>query len=256
MATGSPFSAPQPQVAQPPANHNAIIIVVIVCAVLLVIGLFCAGILAALLLPAVSAARDAARNTQVMNQMKSIGVAVHNYDGAYNQLPPPFATDSSGTPIHSWRVTLLPFIEEQARWEQWNQNEPWDSATNTQLQHPMPSEYQSLFDSDPSSVETHVFTVRDPNSMMPGDKNMKFNDATDGMHNTILAVYLPQRTVNWASPSDVTLQELQSAIANATPRQSVVLLMADGSVRRVASPIDPLQVEAMVTRSGNEIVTF
>jgi prepilin-type N-terminal cleavage/methylation domain-containing protein/prepilin-type processing-associated H-X9-DG protein len=77
------------------------------------------GILIALLLPAVQAAREAARRTQCVNNLAQLGLAVQNYDAAHEVLPPGVVNPEG--PIHSapkgyhmgWLVQLLPFVEEQ-----------------------------------------------------------------------------------------------------------------------------------------------
>lgn len=68
------------------------------------------GILVALLLPAVQAAREAARRTQCVNNLKQIGLAVHNFHDTYNGLPP---LGIGGDKRASWVFTLMPFAEAQ-----------------------------------------------------------------------------------------------------------------------------------------------
>lgn len=80
------------------------------------------GVLVGLLLPAVQAAREAARRMSCSNNFKQIGLGIHNYHSAYNQLP----TQRGGTTGDgntnqfnaSFLIGLLPFIEQQALWEQ------------------------------------------------------------------------------------------------------------------------------------------
>ena len=68
----------------------------------------------ALLLPAVQAAREAARRAQCTNNLKQIGLAMHNYHSAYNHFPAAAITDDDGKPLLSWRVAILPYIEQAA----------------------------------------------------------------------------------------------------------------------------------------------
>ncbi|MFW6170885.1 MAG: DUF1559 domain-containing protein, partial [Planctomycetota bacterium] len=84
------------------------------------------GILVALLLPAVQAAREAARRTQCINHLKQIGLALHNHHDTHKRFPPggcsdqtPFGTDQSesGAWGHSWVVALLPFMEQSAMYD-------------------------------------------------------------------------------------------------------------------------------------------
>ncbi len=86
------------------------------------------GVMVGLLLPAVQAAREAARRMSCSNNFKQIGLAIHNYHAAYNNLPinhtgtdrtfVGFNSHNSNRRFLSWLVPILPFIEQQAMWEQ------------------------------------------------------------------------------------------------------------------------------------------
>jgi prepilin-type N-terminal cleavage/methylation domain-containing protein/prepilin-type processing-associated H-X9-DG protein len=67
------------------------------------------GILVALLLPAIQSAREAARRSQCINNLKQVGVGLHNYHDTYKELPPGNISCCWGT----WQMAILPFIEEQ-----------------------------------------------------------------------------------------------------------------------------------------------
>ncbi|MBN2291010.1 MAG: DUF1559 domain-containing protein [Pirellulales bacterium] len=73
------------------------------------------GILIALLLPAVQAAREAARRAQCANNLKQISLAIHNYHGTYNKLPPGSYSSVWG----SWQAIILPYVEQAAMGEQY-----------------------------------------------------------------------------------------------------------------------------------------
>src|SRR5262245_48949678 len=99
-----------------------------------VIGmLMCAGVLVARLLPAVQAAREAARRMQSTNNMKQISIALINYNDVYGTLPPAVVSDASGKPLYSGRVLLLPFLEQDSLFNQFHKDEPWDSPNNLPL---------------------------------------------------------------------------------------------------------------------------
>lgn len=77
------------------------------------------GVLVALLLPAVQQAREAARRSQCVNNMKQIGVAMHNYHDSYNAFPPGWINrGANGNPMYGWAVNILPYIEQGALYDQ------------------------------------------------------------------------------------------------------------------------------------------
>jgi type II secretory pathway pseudopilin PulG len=93
------------------------------------------GILVALLLPAIQAAREAARRTQCQNNVKQLGLATLNYESGKKQLPPshsdifPVPNPNGGKPLHAKHSTfafILPFIEERALADKFDMKLPWD----------------------------------------------------------------------------------------------------------------------------------
>jgi prepilin-type N-terminal cleavage/methylation domain-containing protein/prepilin-type processing-associated H-X9-DG protein len=92
------------------------------------------GILVALLLPAVQAAREAARRMQCQNNLKQLGLAIHNFHDSKKILPPaqqqilnPAQTDTMAG--HCWTTFILPYIEQQAVYDKYNWTVNWDDAT-------------------------------------------------------------------------------------------------------------------------------
>lgn len=78
------------------------------------------GVLVTLLLPAVQSAREAARRTQCSNNLHQLGIAIHGYHAAKEQMPPLYMGKQSqerclllGLQSHSWRAAILPYLEEQ-----------------------------------------------------------------------------------------------------------------------------------------------
>jgi prepilin-type N-terminal cleavage/methylation domain-containing protein len=93
------------------------------------------GILIALLLPAVQAAREAARRTQCRNNLKQIGLAIHNFCDAKRVLPPGYSagTDPDSTaPGWGWATYILPFVEENSLYQQIDLSKPVETQTAIQ----------------------------------------------------------------------------------------------------------------------------
>ncbi len=101
------------------------------------------GVLVALLLPAVQSAREAARRTQCFNQMKQLGLALHNFHDTNLMFPPardqlPNSPAVGSAWVCSWHPRILPYIEQQGLFQQYRFDRDWqDSATNDAANGPI-----------------------------------------------------------------------------------------------------------------------
>src|SRR5712692_8742753 len=78
------------------------------------------AVLVGLLLPAVQKVRETANRTKCANNLKQIGLAVHNYHSTFSALPPARLDYDGGV---SWAVIILPFIEQDTFYKQWDLHE-------------------------------------------------------------------------------------------------------------------------------------
>jgi prepilin-type N-terminal cleavage/methylation domain-containing protein len=88
------------------------------------------GVLVALLLPAVQAAREAARRTQCANHLKQIGLGILNFEDTYRKLPGTHVNTSGNTKGQTWYMFILPFVEQKALFEKFDINTDYTSAQN------------------------------------------------------------------------------------------------------------------------------
>ena len=86
-------------------------------------------------------ARMAAARTDCINNLKQIGLALHNYHTKHDTFPPAYSRGKDGKPLLSWRVLVLPFLGEQALYDQFHLDEAWDSPHNRTLISKMPAAY-------------------------------------------------------------------------------------------------------------------
>ncbi len=180
---------------QPPQQQKSTstwVIVAIVGASSIFVMLFCGGIFMGLTLPAVQVAREAARRMSCSNNMKEIGIALHNYHSAYGSLPPAYTVDDQGRPLHSWRTLILPFLEQQALYEQIDLSKPWDDPVNAAIAAIAVPTYMCPSAAEPSAFTSYV-AVLDPDGMMMGDRPIRFQDVTDGLSNTVMIVEIEPR---------------------------------------------------------------
>lgn len=216
-------------------------------------------VLVGLLLPAVQAAREAARRAQMSNNFRQVLLAMLNHEAATNRLPSQAICDKEGKPLLSWRVRLLPFLEEGNLHAQFRLDEPWDSEHNKKLIARMPAVY-----ADPSAPAeqaarglTTIQVLTGPKTAFtePG-KTMRIREISDGLSNTLAVVEtLPENAVPWTKPADITFDPKRplAGIGNPwRPGGVFVAAMFDGSVRIIAPDIDPEIFKRLVTPSGGE----
>jgi prepilin-type N-terminal cleavage/methylation domain-containing protein len=127
------------------------------------------GILVALLLPAIQAARESARRTQCSNHMKQIGVALHNFENAFGHLPPGGISGSSVTVAHKkfkvpanvthgWAIFLMPYLEQQTLWDNYRLDVDWRAPENQEVRQTRVTVLQCPSVSDPLRVDTQTFS--------------------------------------------------------------------------------------------------
>ncbi|GAB4131001.1 DUF1559 domain-containing protein [Thermopirellula anaerolimosa] len=213
------------------------------------------GVLVALLLPAVQSAREAARLSQSLNNLKQLGLAMHNYHDVYRRFPARAIFDSEGRPLLSWRVEILPFLECQDLYEQFHLDEPWDSEHNKTLIPLMPEVYKN-----PSAATepgmAHYLALVGPGTLFEGREPRTFADIRDGTSNTIMLVEVnPDRAVVWTQPNDLEFdpENPLNGLGSAHPGGFGVLL-CDGSVRFVSAVIDAVTFRRLAQIADGEVV--
>ena len=228
--------------------------VMIGCAVAGVVLLMCGGIAIALLLPAVQAAREAARRMQSTNNMKQLALAMHNYNDTYGMLPPAVVTDANGKPLYSGRVLLLPFMEQTPLYQAFKLDEPWDSPSNRKLADVAIPTFRDASAPPGSPGQTDYLIVTGKGTATePTPGGMKFMSITDGTSNTLFMVEIKGSGVKWSEPREFDISQPMSLPPGNHPGGNIVALY-DGSVRFISSNTPPTTIHAMATRAGGEVV--
>jgi hypothetical protein len=179
-------------------------------AIATLIAVFIVLILIGLLLPAVQSARPAARRNQCMNQLKQIAIGVLNYYDVNKAFPPAFVTDANGEPMHSWRVLILPYVEEAVLHRKYNFNEPWNGPNNSKLAGQIPLVFRCPShdgETGANALETQYFAIVSPKTIWPESAARTYRDISDGTANTIMVIEASGLGINWMEPRDVTLDE-------------------------------------------------
>jgi type II secretory pathway pseudopilin PulG len=214
------------------------------------------GILVSLLLPAVAAARQAAYRNQTQSKLKQIGLCLLNYESAYGHFPARAVFSKEGKPLLSWRVLMLPYMEEGELYKEFHLDEAWDSPHNKPLIARMPAALASPEDSDSSVGITHYVAPVGKGLMFDGDKGVKAADVTDGLSNTILAVEADKGVI-WTKPDDleVDLDKPFNGLGNLWP-VGFMAVFGDCHITVISDTTDPATLKALFTRAGGEATDF
>lgn len=180
----------------------------------------------------------------VINDLKRIGLAFHNYHDVHKRFPPALEKHSG----LSWRVHLLPFLEQQSLYDKFHLDEPWNSPHNKKLLDSMPGIYGA------EGTKTRMLGFSGDGAPMGRSPGLRFRDILDGLSNTLLVVRAgPDRAVPWTKPEDLPFrpQDPLGALGQ-VGEQGIFALMMDGSVRTLPSDIDAARLNGMITYRGGE----
>jgi hypothetical protein len=201
---------------------------------------------------------------------------MHAYNDLYGNLPPAVIYDESGRPLHSWRVLLLPFLEEDFRYQQIRLSEPWDSPHNQPILARVPTVYAAAgtetqmgsttffqvfvgpgaaFESRPEPDLRPYLPLKAANAFVKCGPAKMPASFPDGTSNTILVVEAGE-AVPWAKPVDLPFGPNQPLprMGGASAGSRFDVMMADGSVRSVPKNLDEPTLRALITPNGNEII--
>ncbi len=149
-------------------------------------------------------AREEARSSQCVCHLAQLQLALSNYESTYGHLPPAAISDGEGKPLLSWRVALLPFIEEDALYKQIKLDEAWDGPNNRKLHARRPSNFACPSHHDDAAKEsTSYVVVVGPKTLFPGGgKARKRSDIRDDPASTLMVVETISN-INWMEPRDL-----------------------------------------------------
>ncbi len=204
----------------------------------------------------VRSARGAAFRTQSMNNLKQIGLAMHNFHDAYRHFPASAEYSKDGKPLLSWRVRLLPYLDQAELYQQFHLDEPWDSEHNRKLIDKMPKVFRCPSShAEKPGVTTYLVPVGN-GALFQGKTGPKIASIRDGTSNTIMVVEADdEQAVVWTKPDDWEFDPKNPSRGLADHHDGGFLaLLADGSVQVLSKKTDPAKLRALFTRDGGEVI--
>jgi RNA polymerase sigma factor (sigma-70 family) len=191
------------------------------------------------------------------SNLSRIAKAIHAHLEANNMdFPAAAIVSRDGTPLLSWRVTILPYLgeSEKALYAQFKPAEPWDSPHNKALLAKMPKVYSPLVSKEGEKNVTYYQGFVGGGALFEIDKTVNLNTVNDGTSNTLMFVEA-KTPVPWTKPEDLSfaarkpLPELGGQF-----RDGFVAATADGATRFFNKSIDPRLLTEMITRNGGEVI--
>ena len=169
---------------------------------------------------------------------KQLACALHSYHEVFGTFPPAYTTDANGKPLHSWRVLLLPYLEQHRLYEEIRLDEPWDSPHNSQFHEMALDDYffripnNYFCPSRPKDEREKGLTpfqmVIGPDTISNGPNCTTLSEITRDTSDVILFVEASV-PVCWMKPEDLPQSALKNGVVSSVPRRGQSVVQGIGS---------------------------
>lgn len=205
------------------------------------------------------------------NNVKTIMLALHIYHEKHGTFPPAalYGKNNTGGKFpHSWRVALLPYIDQQKLYDSYHFDEPWDSPANMDVMAKMPAQYRAPGEERKNLHTSYVVLVGnlvDNNSepaklqsMFSSKQGVKMPMIRDGLSNTLAIAEVKldgKQAIQWTEPKDLTYDP-----AGELPKlgglypDGFYIGAADGAALFINSNTKPTTIKAMVSPAGSDVI--
>lgn len=209
-----------------------------------------------MLLPELAKA-SGANQAHKMNNQKQIALALHNYISARGHLPPQCVVDEEGNRLLSWRVLILPYLEQSNLYQAFRLDEPWDSPHNLKVAQTIPFPFASEDGAlDPNGVPLTkiVAPLTEKSAFGKPGKPVGFRHITDGTSNTLWFFESKHDGVPWTKPEDVVVdvEDPKKAIGG---EGDFIGSLIDGSVHSFPKDLKADTLNALITINGGEVIS-
>ena len=171
-------------------------------------------------------------------------------------------TRTAGT-MHSWRVLILPYIDQAALYRKYRFDEPWDGPNNSKLHDAVVSGFQCPIDAadHEHATWTSYVAVVGPHTCWPGTEPVSIAEITDGTTATLLIAECRNSGIHWMEPRDLHVGQMPLAVNPAggqgisSPHESGArVLVADGSVHFLSNDTDAEMLRRLIEHDDGELV--
>jgi len=223
--------------------------------VLIIFGLFLL-----LFLPGINGG-PAAPILQCSNNTRNVGTALLAYAAEHeDQFPLAYTVNEEGQHLHSWRTTMMPYLERSSLHRIINKSEPWNHETNEQWRETEIGCHRCPSDESLANNGTSLFLITGSGTIFPEGKQITISEVSeaDGLATTILLTEAADMHVEWIQPQDIPF-----GLVTAPPSEmkgygpssyhsTVNVFFADGHAASINQDIAPQVLRALITWNGGE----
>jgi hypothetical protein len=185
---------------------------------------------------------------RTINNLKFMALAMHNYAATYGCRFPAGAIRAGGEPLLSWRVAILPYLEQDALYRRFRLDEAWNGPHNLSLLGEMPRVYAPVGLEGTGSYATYYQGVVGSGSLFDGQDGARVDEVMSLASPTLMFVEAAD-PVPWTKPEDVPYREGGPLPAfGGHSSDGVYVVLADGSVRLISRKLSPVTLRALISR--------
>ncbi|HVX12016.1 MAG TPA: DUF1559 domain-containing protein [Pirellulales bacterium] len=201
--------------------------------------------------PLFNASATAVRRRESTDHLKHIALAMHLYADVHKHFPTAAISDAQGKPLLSWRVALLPYLDQAELHREFHLDEPWDSEHNLKLAARMPAVYRS-FGSKAAADRTSYLVAAGPGTAFDGPHGIQISDITDGTSNTMMIFEADDdHAVVWTKPDDLAFDPEHPVAGLSSPyAEGRLMAFCDGSVH--FQKVDDKTMRLIILRNDGE----
>ena len=209
---------------------------------------------------------------RTIDNLKILGIALLNFaarNGGY--FPPAIgergepvfggrlpaaAICKDGKPLLSWRVAILPYLDQRALYERFHLDEPWDGPHNVALLKEIPPQYAAVAPDGRAPHSTYYQVFVGSGTLFDRPEGTGLADVADGLHSTLMVVEAAE-PVPWTKPEDVSYdRDAPLPKLGGQFDDGFYFAFGDGSARFLGRKVAPGTLHALINRGDGEVVTF
>lgn len=209
--------------------------------------------------------RDGEPLPNCRNNLRQISLALFNYHDREGCFPPAYVADELGRPMHSWRVLILPWLDQQPLYNEYRIDEPWDGPNNRKLADRIVSVYScpksGVSKGSPDASDASYVAVVGPGTAWPGTSSTRLSDFKDGAVYTVLLVEVANSGIHWMEPRDLHVSQMSPTVNGKTGQGisgphngGAYVQIADGSIRWLPDSLPPDVIRALLSIDGGDQV--